>query len=103
MRVWICVVLTVLEAAPARDDAHPAEEALLAPGVCPGHADGHHVRLPLYRALQLQDRDVVLEGGRLVVLVDHHSLHLHTGDVQCEQKQRFQLLQFSFPHVGGSR
>ena len=79
MRVWICVVLTVLEAAPARDDAHPAEEALLAPGVCPGHADGHHVRLPLYRALQLQDRDVVLEGGRLVVLVDHHSLHLHTG------------------------
>ena len=80
MRVWICVVLTVLEAAPAGDYPHPAEESLLAPGpgVCPGHADGHHVRLPLYRALQLQDRDVVLEGGRLVVLVDHHSLHLHT-------------------------
>ena len=68
-------LLTIRKTSPPGDDSRLALEL-----VCEfRHADGHDVGLPLDVGLQLEDGDVVLEGGRLVVLVDHHPLHLHTG------------------------
>ena len=66
----------VLEAAPAGDDAGAAQEVAR---VVPGHADGDDVGLPLNGLLQLQNGQVVLKGGRLVVLVYHHPFHLRAN------------------------
>ena len=63
----------IFQAAPARDDAHAAQKVA---GVVPRHADGDDVRLALYGLLQLQNGQVILKGGRLVVLVNHHPFHL---------------------------
>ncbi len=64
---------TVLQAAPARHNAHAAKEV---PGVVTWHADGNYVWLSLDGLLQLQEGQIVLKGGRLVVLVDDHTFHL---------------------------
>jgi hypothetical protein len=75
----------VLKPAPARDDANVAEEVAC---VVPWHADGDNVRLSLYRLLQLQDGQVVLKGGRLVVLVDDHPFYLKKRALKERKKER---------------
>ena len=44
--------------------------------ILPGHTDGDNMRLPLNGVFEFKNRDVVLKGGRLVVLVNHHAFHL---------------------------
>ena len=59
----------------------------------PGHTDGDHVGLSLDGVFQLKDCNVVLKGGSLVVLVDHHPFHLWTGKIRmhplCEHHWSF--------------
>ena len=43
----------------------------------PWHTNGDNVGLSLDRVFQFEDRDVVLKGRRLVVLVNHHAFHLN--------------------------
>ena len=43
----------------------------------PWHTDRDNVGLSLDRVFQFEDRDVILKGRRLVVLVDHHAFHLN--------------------------
>ena len=43
----------------------------------PWHTNGDNVGLSLDWVFQFEDRDIVLKGRRLVVLVDHHAFHLN--------------------------
>ena len=43
----------------------------------PWHTNGDNVGLSLDRVFQFEDRDIILKGRRLVVLVDHHAFHLN--------------------------
>ena len=63
----------IFQPAPAGHNAHAPQKV---PGIVARHTDGVHVGLALDGLLQLQDGQVVLKVGRLVVLVDHHPLHL---------------------------
>ena len=68
-------IFTVFKTTPTSDDPHIIEEI---PSIYTRHTDRNHVGLPLYWFLQLQDSDIILEGWRLVVFVDHNPLHLNT-------------------------
>lgn len=86
---------TILKSSPASDDAHSLQELLVVVPdinqdddgraviiilILPGHTDGDNMRLPLNWVFEFKNGDVVLKGGRLVVLVHHHTFHLWVVD-----------------------
>lgn len=64
--------LTVFQPAPTGDRGHATGEVV----VVVRHTDGHDVLVVGDGRLELQQRDVVLERGRVVLPVNDHALHV---------------------------
>ena len=66
----------------------------------PWHTNGDNVGLSLDRVFQFEDRDVILKGRRLVVLVDHHAFHLNKNiSVQIRPGRRNDWSSQSFASI----